>query len=99
MSSQPLSDFTLLCPECRLARRIEAGDTSALARIIGSNEIVLVAASINSMLDRIVHLLRATQSKRDELQKQVEQLIHEVSGVGEGSLWIREIVSDFWSLS
>ena len=60
--TQPLSQLA------RLARRIEQGDTSARVHISGRNEIAVVAASINRMLDQIVRLLRETQGQRDELQ-------------------------------
>ncbi len=78
--TRPLSQLALL------ARRIEAGDTSARARISGSNEIALVASLINRMLDQIVSLLQETQGQHDALQGQVELLMGEVSGVGEGDL-------------
>jgi methyl-accepting chemotaxis protein len=85
--TQPLSQLA------RLARRIEQGDTSARVQISGRNEIAVVAASINRMLDQIVRLLRETQGQHDELQGQVEQLIKEVSGVAEGDLRIQAEVT------
>ncbi len=77
----------------RLARRIEAGDTSARAHISGNNEMALVASLINRMLDQVVSLLRQTQSQRDDLQGQVERLIEEVSGVGKGNLSLQAEVT------
>src|SRR5260221_2014769 len=78
-----------------LTRRISKGDTSARARTIGHDEIYLVATSMNNMLDNIVHLIQDAQAQRDNLQAQVEKLVSEVSGVGEGDLRIQaEVTAD-----
>jgi len=78
-----------------LTRRISQGDTSARAEIVGHDEIYLVATSINSMLDNIVRLIQGAQTERDNLQGQVEKLVSEVSGVGEGDLRIQaEVTTD-----
>lgn len=78
-----------------LTRRISRGDTSARARMAGHDEISTVASSMNSMLDNIVRLIQETQAQRDALQTQVEKLVSEVSGVGEGDLRIQaEVTSD-----
>ncbi len=78
-----------------LTRRISRGDTSARARMAGRDEISTVASSMNSMLDNIVRLIQETQAQRDALQTQVEKLVSEVSGVGEGDLRIQaEVTSD-----
>ncbi|MFL5626225.1 MAG: methyl-accepting chemotaxis protein [Ktedonobacteraceae bacterium] len=78
-----------------LTRRISRGDTSARARVTGRDEIYTVAISMNNMLDNIVRLIQETQSQRDQLQTQVEKLVSEVSGVGEGDLRIQaEVTSD-----
>ena len=69
-----------------LAKRIRKGETDARALITGRDEIALVALSINTMLDQIVTLLQETRGQRDGLQEQVEQLIEEVSDVGNGNL-------------
>jgi methyl-accepting chemotaxis protein len=85
--TQPLSQLA------RLARRITQGDMSARAHITGRDEIAVVATSFNDMLDRIVSLLRQTQGQHDDLQGQVERLIGEVSGVGEGDLSLQAEVT------
>ncbi len=72
-----------------LTRRIASGDTSARAPLRGRDEIHMVASSMNSMLDTIVQLLAEAQSRGDRLQFQVEKLLHEVSGVGEGNLRVQ----------
>src|SRR6266487_868810 len=91
-------NLTITQPLRRLAsltRRITRGDTSARARIIGRDEINLVANSMNNMLDNIVRLIQEAQAQRDNLQAQVEKLVSEVSGVGEGDLRIQaEVTAD-----
>src|SRR5260370_8016781 len=50
---------------------------------------------MNNMLDNIVHLIQDTQAHRDILQGQVEKLVSEVSGVGEGDLRVQaEVTAD-----
>ncbi len=78
-----------------LTRRIAKGETSARAPIAGRDEIYLVASSMNNMLDNIVHLIQDAQAQRDNLQGQVEKLVSEVSGVGEGDLRVQaEVTAD-----
>ena len=85
--TQPLRQLAFL------TRRIRQGDTEARAPVTGRDEISMVAASMNSMLDNIVRLIQETEGQRDRLQSQVEKLIYEVSGVGEGDLSIQAEVS------
>src|SRR5207237_3754204 len=71
------------------------GATSARARMSGHDEIFMVATSMNNMLDNIVRLIQNAQAQRDNLQAQVEKLVSEVSGVGEGDLRIQaEVTTD-----
>src|SRR5216683_130353 len=78
-----------------LTRRIANGDTKARANLTGHDEIYLIATSMNNMLDNIVHLIQETQSQHDTLQAQVEKLVSEVSGVGEGDLGLQaEVTAD-----
>ncbi len=87
--TRPLRQLALL------TRRIAKGDTNARAQLIGRDEIYMVADSMNKMLDNIVRLIQETQSQRDLLQAQVEKLVSEVSGVGEGDLRIQaEVTAD-----
>jgi methyl-accepting chemotaxis protein len=87
--TKPLRDLA------SLTRRISKGETSARASISGHDEIYMVASSMNNMLDNIVHLIQEVQSQRDNLQAQVEKLVSEVSGVGEGDLRIQaEVTAD-----
>lgn len=76
-----------------LTRRIARGETNARTRIMGRDEISLVATSMNNMLDNIVRLIQETQSQRDNLLGQVEKLVSEVSGVGEGDLRVQAEVT------
>ena len=91
-------NLTITSPLRRLAlltKRIGRGDTTARAKIVGRDEINLVASSMNSMLDNIVRLIQDAQAQRDNLQTQVEKLVSEVSGVGEGDLRVQaEVTAD-----
>src|SRR5262249_39602687 len=87
--TRPLGQLT------SLTRRIARGETGARARIVGRDEIYLVATSMNNMLDNIVRLIQETQGQRDVLQGQVEKLVSEVSGVGDGDLRVQaEVTAD-----
>lgn len=76
-----------------LTRRISEGDTRARANIAGHDELYAIASAMNTMLDNIVRLIQETQSQRDVLQGQVEKLVSEVSGVGEGDLRVQAQVT------
>src|SRR6266568_3559942 len=78
-----------------LTKRIARGNTGARANVAGHDEISLVASSMNNMLDNIVRLIQEVQFQRDNLQAQVEKLVSEVSGVGEGDLRVQaEVTAD-----
>jgi methyl-accepting chemotaxis protein len=78
-----------------LTKRIAKGDTNARSRVRSEDEIGKVAIAMNRMLDNIVHLIQEAQAQRDALQAQVEKLVSEVSGVGEGDLRIQaEVTAD-----
>ncbi|GAC1361866.1 MAG: hypothetical protein PVS3B1_22850 [Ktedonobacteraceae bacterium] len=86
-----LVSSTIVIPLNRLVgltRRIAQGDTKARAEIEGNDEIHQVATSMNSMLDVTVQLMQEAQYRHMNLQSQIENLIHEVSGIGEGDLRI-----------
>ncbi len=87
--TNPLRDLAVM------TRRIAKGDRNARAKMSGRDEISMVATSMNNMLDNIVRLIQETQSQRDVLQSQVEKLVSEVSGVGDGDLRIQaEVTAD-----
>lgn len=78
-----------------LTERIALGDTNARASIMGHDEIYTVAASMNTMLDSIVNLMKNIQRQHDHLESQVQELISEVEGLGSGDLRSRaEVTSD-----
>ncbi|GCE04521.1 methyl-accepting chemotaxis protein [Dictyobacter aurantiacus] len=77
-----------------MTRRIAKGDTRARATIAARDEIYLVAASMNTMLDNIVRLIQEAEEQRDKLQARVEKLINEVSSVGDGNLCVQAEVDD-----
>ena len=76
-----------------LTKRIKQGETGARALVTGRDEISAVASSINSMLDDIVWLIQDTEKQRDLILSQAEQLVNEVSCVGEGDLRIQAEVT------
>jgi methyl-accepting chemotaxis protein len=73
--------------------RISKGETNERASVTGRDEIYVVAASMNTMLDRIVRLLQETQGQHYDLRAQVEKLVKEVSSVGEGDLRVQAQVT------
>jgi methyl-accepting chemotaxis protein len=77
-----------------LTRRIAQGDNRARAEIHGRDEISQVATSINGMLDVIVQLMQESQFLHANLQTNIEKLIHEVGGIGEGDLRKQARVED-----
>ena len=78
-----------------LTSRIAKGYMQARASVVGHDEIAVVSRAMNNMLENIVHLIQEAQSQRDVLQAQVEKLVSEVSGVGEGDLRIQaEVTAD-----
>lgn len=91
-----LISSTIVVPLNRLVgltRRISQGDMKARAETEGNDEINQVAASMNGMLDVTNQLMQEVQYRHMDLQAQIESLIHEVSGIGEGDLRIQANVS------
>ncbi len=76
-----------------ITRRITKGDTSVRANVGGRDEIHQVAVLMNVMLDNIVQQARDAQLRHATLQSQIDKLMGEVSGVGEGDLRIQAEVS------
>ncbi len=90
------ANFTIARPLRQLAlltRRISQGDTSARVQVTGSDEIALVASSINTMVDSIVQLIQETQGQREALQGWIDQLVNEVSSIGAGNLRVQAQVT------
>lgn len=72
-----------------LTKRVARGETEARANIQGRDEISQVASSVNGMLDHILRLMQDAQTRHGELQAQIQRMIQEVSGLGEGNLRIQ----------
>ncbi|GHP00581.1 hypothetical protein KSF_106280 [Reticulibacter mediterranei] len=85
--TQPLSQLAAV------AKKISDGDTQARTSLQGQDELSLVGSSINLMLDRISRLVAEAQGQRDFLQGRIDQLVSQVSGIGEGNLNIQAEVS------
>jgi methyl-accepting chemotaxis protein len=78
-----------------LTERITQGETNARAVVMGHDETYMVASSINTMLDSIVRLMKNIQRQHDFLESRVQDLIHEMTGLGSGDLRTRaEVTSD-----
>jgi methyl-accepting chemotaxis protein len=78
-----------------LTGRIAQGDMRERASVGGRDEIQVVASSMNTMLDNIVHLIHEAETRHTTLQRQVEKLISEVRGAGDGDLRVQaEVPSD-----
>jgi methyl-accepting chemotaxis protein len=78
--SRPLTQLAAL------TGRISQGDTSERAQVEGRDEIYMVASSMNTMLDHIVQLAKDAQLRHVSLQGQIEKLVKEIQGIGEGDL-------------
>jgi methyl-accepting chemotaxis protein len=72
-----------------LTQRLRAGQTDVRATVLGKDEIAVVAASINEMLDHIQQLVQQTQTQHHCLQAAAEQLVAQVTRVGEGDLTVQ----------
>lgn len=81
--TQPLTELA------SLTQRLRDGQTTVRASILGRDEIAVVARSINQMLDDIERLVRHTQMQHHQLQTAAEQLVTQVSRVGEGDLTVQ----------
>lgn len=76
-----------------LTTRVAQGDTSQRVHVEGRDEIQMVASSMNNMLNNIVQLIKEAEMRHTTLQMQVERLIGEVSGAGQGDLRVQATVS------
>jgi methyl-accepting chemotaxis protein len=85
--SRPLTQLAAL------TGRISQGDTNARAHVEGRDEIYTVAISMNTMLDNIVQLMKDAQLRHVSLQAQIEKLVTEIQGIGEGDLRVHAEMS------
>ncbi|BCL81285.1 methyl-accepting chemotaxis protein [Ktedonobacteria bacterium brp13] len=72
-----------------LTGRIAQGKMRERVSVGGRDEIQVVASSMNTMLDNIVRLLQEAETRHTTLQQQVEKLINEVRGAGDGDLRVQ----------
>ena len=77
----------------QLTRRIGQGGTSERAVVQGRDEIAVVAISINAMLDNIVRLITEARTRRVQLEQQINILVDEVSGIGQGDLAVQASIA------
>ncbi len=77
-----------------LIRRVNRGDLSQRASIAGRNEVAVVAASMNDMLDTIGDLLEKEEALRGELEREIERFIEQVTPVGQGDLRLQAEVTN-----
>src|SRR5262249_17341046 len=68
-----------------VTRRISKGDINARIAIKGNDEIYLVAESMNKMMDKMTKLIQEARGQRNTLQGQIESLVTEVRGIGQGN--------------
>lgn len=72
-----------------MARIISKGNINARIPIKGNDEIYLVAKSMNRMMDKMSLLIQEAESQRNTLQWQIEKLVAEVRGIGQGNLQVQ----------
>jgi methyl-accepting chemotaxis protein len=85
--TQPLTELALL------TQRLLNGQTDVRASVLGRDEIAVVARSINQMLDHIQHLVEQTQTEHHRLQTAAEQLVTQVTRIGDGDLTVQAEVN------
>lgn len=78
----------------RLIRLVNQGSLNERANIAGRNEVAVVAASMNDMLDMIVNLLSKEESLRTELETELTYLIEQVGPIGQGDLRLQAEVTN-----
>src|SRR5262249_53889451 len=78
----------------RLTQSVKQGDLSQRATIKGHHEVAAIATSMNGMLEKIGVLLNQEASLRANLEAQLEQLIAEVTPVGQGDLRFQAHIND-----
>jgi methyl-accepting chemotaxis protein len=85
--TQPLTELALL------TQRLLNGQTNVRASVLGRDEIAVVAGAINQMLDHIQHLVEQTQTQHHRLQTAAEQLVEQVTKIGDGDLTVQAEVN------
>src|SRR5262249_3103521 len=65
--------------------RVGMGDFHARAEVTSRDELGVVAASLNAMLDNTVGLIQSRE-ERDQIQRSIHKLLDDISGAAEGDL-------------
>jgi len=79
----------------QVAQLAAGGNYQSRAKITTKEEIGQMATAFNTMLDRIITSLKATESERDDMQKRLMVFLVLVSEVGKGDLTKRgEVTAD-----
>lgn len=78
----------------QVTRAVEMGQLDARVPVVGRDEIADVSASVNAMLDAILHLLEETRRQRDALTNAAEHLFSDMRIVSAGDLRINAPVSN-----
>lgn len=85
--TQPLTELALF------TQHLRNGQTHVRVSVLGRDEIAVVAESINQMLDYIQHLVGQTQIEHQRLQTAAEQLVAQVTRIGDGDLTVQAEVT------
>ena len=75
------------------ARRIGAGDYDVRVPVQARNELGDVADTVNAMVERLTTTAREQATQAQALQRQIVQLLDEVSTVAEGDLTVEADVT------
>ena len=77
----------------RAASRIGAGDYDTRVSVQGDNQLARLGRTVNAMVDQVTANARAQAEQNTALQRQIVQLLDEVSAVAEGDLTVEAEVS------
>jgi methyl-accepting chemotaxis protein len=74
--------------------RVGMGDFTARTEVTSADELGVVAGSLNAMLDNTVGLIQSRE-ERDQIERSIQKLLEEISGVAEGDLSkVAEVTAD-----
>jgi len=73
--------------------RVSAGDFAARVPVQSKDEMGELSIGLNTLIDRLVNLLEATQAERNSTQAAIQKLLGEVSDVATGDLTIEADVT------
>src|SRR5215510_5005105 len=75
--------------------RVSTGELAARVPVQSNDEMGDLSAGLNTLLDRLVNLLKTTQAERDNAQAAIQKLLEEVSDVATGDLTVEaEVTTD-----